>query len=80
MNCPEHMVFHRGPLLIWMYWRDVPRHTIPWTVWANPLRYEILFRWKRIFFCINPEGRWAVKFSNAWFRAKQRVRIWRQSA
>jgi hypothetical protein len=73
MNCPEHLVLDKGPLMIWMYYADVPRHTIPWTVWANPLRYDIIFRWKRTVWHINPNGRWAVKASNAIYRLKVRL-------
>ena len=29
MYCPEHKVFGHPMLWVWMYWRDVPRHTIP---------------------------------------------------
>lgn len=70
MNCPEHLVLDKGPLMIWMYYADVPRHTIPWTVWANPLRYDITFRMGRMRLHINPEGRWARKASNAVYRVK----------
>lgn len=43
MNCPEHLVLKafRGRLWVWLYWRDVPRETIPLRIWLNPLRYEI---------------------------------------
>lgn len=67
MNCPEHKVLNVGGLWVWMYWRDVPRHMIPLRVWLNPLRYQVslVVRGRR-WFCINYEGRWAIKASN-WF-------------
>jgi len=55
MKCPEHLVLKafNGHLWIWMYWRDVPRSTIPLRIWLNPLRYEI---------CIHLMGR-VVRFN-----------------
>lgn len=41
MNCPEHLLFKVRGVYVWLYWRDVPRETIPLVVWLNPLRYEI---------------------------------------
>jgi hypothetical protein len=43
VNCPEHLVFGKGGLWIWLYYRDVPRHKIPLRVWLNPLRYQVIF-------------------------------------
>ena len=54
-----------------MYWRDVPRETIPLRVWLNPLNYEVsLFTWtwshrRRRIVTINREGQWV------------RNRVWR---
>lgn len=68
MNCPEHLVLEAfdGNLLIWMYWLDVPKETIPLHIWLNPLRYEIIFKYgngtKRV--VINKEGRWANAHGN----------------
>ena len=46
MYCPEHKVFGSRLVWVWMYWRDVPRETIPLRVWLNPLNYEVsLFTW-----------------------------------
>jgi hypothetical protein len=44
MNCPEHLVFKafNSRLYVWMIWRDVPRHKIPWYIWLHPLCYEIV--------------------------------------
>lgn len=41
MNCPEHLLFKVRGVYVWLYWRDVPRETIPLIVWLNPLRYEV---------------------------------------
>lgn len=73
MYCPEHKVFGHPMLWVWMYWRDVPRHTIPLRVWLNPMNYEVSVFWppsyksnsRRRLFTINREGRWI------------RNRIWR---
>jgi len=53
MHCPEHLVFKAHGVYLWMYWRDVPRHTIPRRVWLNPLRYEL---------CVHAFGR-VVRFN-----------------
>ena len=46
MYCPEHKVFVSRLVSVWLYWRDVPRETIPLRVWLNPLNYEVsLFTW-----------------------------------
>lgn len=66
MYCPEHKVFGSAFLWVWMYWRDVPRDTIPWRVWANPLNYEVSVFWppsyssnyRKQIIHINHEGRW----------------------
>lgn len=42
MNCPEHLVIGGRFGYVWMYWRDVPRETIPLRIWLNPLRYELI--------------------------------------
>lgn len=58
MNCPEHLVYGKHGLWVWMYWHDVPRHTIPLRVWLNPLRYQVSFttlHGKRLFL-INQDG------------------------
>lgn len=57
MYCPEHLVLEKGPLMVWMYWRDVPREKIPLRIWLNPLRYQIT--WRSPYICINREGMWA---------------------
>ncbi len=73
MYCPEHIVFDRWRFMLTMYWRDVPRHLIPWRVWLNPLRYELLFRWpeRNRVLRRNPNGRAAVKLSNLLFRLRR---------
>ena len=64
MHCPEHLVFQAGSgkflrLTLWLYWRDVPRHTIPLRVWLNPLRYQLSAVWRhRRLFVLNPDGLW----------------------
>ena len=64
MHCPEHKVFGSRLVCVWMYWRDVPRETIPLRVWLNPLNYEVsLFTWtwshrRRRLVTINPRGQW----------------------
>lgn len=71
MYCPEHLVLKSSFVWVWMYWRDVPRETIPLSVWLNPLNYEVsvyLFG-RRI--CINPHGRWVRTM--AWL-AKEKVK------
>lgn len=73
MYCPEHKVFGHPMLWVWMYWRDVPRHTIPLRVWLNPMNYEVSVFWppsyksnsRRRLLTINREGQWI------------RNRIWR---
>ncbi len=64
MYCPEHLVFQAGRgkflrITLWLYWRDVPRHTIPMSVWLNPFRYQInlVSRFKSLA-VINPHGMW----------------------
>lgn len=71
MHCPEHLVFQSRVVWVWMYWRDVPRATIPLSVWLNPLNYEVsvyLFG-RRV--CINPHGRWVREV--AWM-GKEKVK------
>jgi len=68
MNCPEHLVLQAldGRIWIWMYYRDVPRKSIPLRVWLNPLRYQITVDFgKRI--TINPEGLWNNAIGNFLF-------------
>ena len=61
MYCPEHLIFRKGGLWIWLYWHDVPREQIPLRVWLNPLRYQVSYttqkKGKRLFI-INREGMW----------------------
>ena len=77
MNCPEHKVFGSRLVWVWMYWRDVPRETIPLRVWLNPLNYEVsLFTWtwgnsRRRLVTINREGQWV---RNRIWRFKQAVK------
>ncbi len=77
MNCPEHKVFGSRLVWVWMYWRDVPRETIPLRVWLNPLNYEVsLFTWtwgngRRRLVTINPRGQWV---RNRIYRFKQAVK------
>ncbi len=65
MYCPEHLIFEKGGLWVWMYWHDVPRDQIPLRIWLNPLRYEVSYysrkRHRRLF-VINREGMWAGRF------------------
>lgn len=73
MNCPEHLVIGGRFGYVWMYWRDVPRETIPLRIWLNPLRYEvILFLGKRRL-KINSYGAWATRIPFALRRALCRV-------
>jgi hypothetical protein len=70
MYCPEHKVFSTGnrwfSLSCWMYYRDVPRHTIPFKVWLNPLRYEFSAVVKgRVLFVANRRGMLATRFNVA---------------
>lgn len=59
MDCPEHLVLGKSGFWIWLYWHDVPRHTIPLRVWLNPLRYQISYVSKgKQRFILNREGRW----------------------
>lgn len=61
MYCPEHLIFGKGGLWIWLYWRDVPRNQIPLRIWLNPLRYEVSYfshKSGRRLFVINREGMW----------------------
>ena len=73
MYCPEHLVLKAfgGRLWVWMYWRDVPRETIPLSVWLNPLRYEVSIHafGKRL--TINREG---LPAQNAVYRIRVAVR------
>lgn len=77
MYCPEHKVFESRLVWIWMYWHDVPRHTIPLRVWLNPLNYEItIFTWtwshrRRCLLTINREGRWV---RSRWWRLKEAIK------
>lgn len=70
MNCPEHLVFKSRFLWVWMYWHDVPRHTIPMRIWLNPLRYEVsVHGWRGHLFTINREGRLARRGLRGLFAA-----------
>lgn len=79
MYCPEHKVFGTAFVWVWMYWRDVPRHTIPLRVWLNPLNYEVNLYWpptykadrRRKLVTINRNGQWVR--SRIW-RMKRKVR------
>ena len=75
MYCPEHKVFGSRLVWVWMYWRDVPRETIPLRVWLNPLNYEVsLWTWgnsRRHLVTINREGQWV---RNRIWRFKQAVK------
>ena len=72
MYCPEHIVFHRYPFMLTMYWQDVPRHRIPWRVWLNPLRYEfrITSAKRNRSWVLNPNGRAAYIFANFLYRVR----------
>lgn len=72
MNCPEHLVFQSRYLWIWMYWRDVPRSTIPLKVWLNPLNYELIVKGFDRRVVINPNGQW---IRGVIWRLKEYVRI-----
>ena len=67
MHCPEHLLFKAfdGRLYVWMYWRDVPRESIPLRVWLNPLRYEISVRAFGRHWVAN---RYGLPAQNAWYR------------
>lgn len=43
MNCPEHLLLKAfwGRLWVYVIYLDVPRKTVPLSVWLNPLRYEV---------------------------------------
>jgi hypothetical protein len=71
MNCPEHLVYGKHGLWVWLYWYDVPRNLVPLKAWANPLRYQVSYvlNGKRLF-CINREGRWWGRFY--WFLIRKR--------
>ena len=57
MNCPEHLVFGKRGIWVWLYWHDVPRRLIPLSVWLNPLRYQVSYvRNGRQVFILNREG------------------------
>lgn len=58
MNCPEHLVFKARWVYVWMYWRDVPRETIPLRIWLNPLRYEVVVCGLGRHYTINRYGAW----------------------
>ncbi len=50
-------VFKGRFLWVWMYWRDVPRETIPLRIWLTPLNYEIsLHSTTRRLVTLNREG------------------------
>lgn len=68
MYCPEHLVFGKLGLWVWLYWHDVPRHSIPLKVWLNPLRYQVSYvrNGKRLFL-INKYGNWAGRVT-MWLR------------
>lgn len=70
MYSPEHLVFGKVGLWVWMYWRDVPRERIPLSVWLNPLRYQVSYVWrgKRIF-QINQNG-WRGQSLSYWLRKR----------
>lgn len=77
MHCPEHLVFQAGKgkflrLTLWLYWRDVPRRTIPLRVWLNPLRYQLTAVSNfRHLFVLNREGMWAGRVAWAlWGKRK----------
>lgn len=64
MYCPEHLVFNISHYAyLWMYWRDVPRKSIPLRVWLNPFRYELFIRINGHVLVINREGRLAYRIS-----------------
>jgi hypothetical protein len=72
MYCPEHLVMKAGRVYVWLYWRDVPRETIPLRIWLNPFRYEISVRYgKNSVLKINREGQW---LRNRIYRIKQAVK------
>ncbi|WP_439702421.1 hypothetical protein [Frateuria sp. GZRR33] len=73
MYCPEHLVLKAfgGRLWVWMYWRDVPRETIPLRVWLNPLRYEVSIHAFSKRLTINREG---LPAQNAVYRIRVAVR------
>lgn len=73
MYCPEHKVFGSRFLWVWMYWRDVPRETIPLRVWLNPLNYEISLHGlnRSQLLTVNREGQWV---RNRIWRAKQALK------
>jgi len=69
MDCPEHLVLQalNGRLWIWMYWRDVPKKTIPLWIYLNPLRYQITIDFgKRI--TINRGGYLSGTLSNVLYK------------
>lgn len=77
MYCPEHKVFGSRLVWVWMYWRDVPRETIPLSVWLNPLNYEVSIftpSWgsgRRRLLTINRNGQWV---RNRWWRMQQAMK------
>lgn len=71
MYCPEHLVFQSRFVWVWMYWRDVPRSTIPLSVWLNPLNYEVSLHLFGRRVCINPRGQWVRVM--VW-KAKEKVK------
>ena len=73
MNCPEHLVLKSlgGRLWIWMYWRDVPRESIPLKIWLNPLRYEVSIRLFGRRFTMN---RYGLPAQNAWYKLTHWIR------
>lgn len=71
MNCPEFLILKafNNRLWIYMYWRDVPRKTIPLKVWLNPLRYEVMIKFgfgKQVI--INRGGYWNGTVSNVLYK------------
>jgi hypothetical protein len=65
MDCPEYLVFRNRYVQLWHWQRaDVRRQYVSWGEVFNPLRYELVFRWKdRALFTINDEGRWNLAFA-----------------
>jgi hypothetical protein len=64
MYCPEHLVFKRSWITVYMVGSaDIRREFVPLSWWLNPLRYDVIIRSpKRI--RINEDGRAAGKFSS----------------
>jgi hypothetical protein len=68
MNCPEHLVFQYGRVLVW-HWQhaDVRREYISWAEVLNPLRYEISFGRG---FAINRDAHLNRRWRNLLFRLR----------